>query len=287
MKKYGENFYDFSPHFLSYIIPHFIYLGNFYAQHSTAQHNYVISLTTEKKRRKHITEEFGKQNIPFAFFDAITPDLIEETAKKFNITLDRSPQAKLSDGEIGCALSHIVLWNLALENNLNYINIFEDDIHLGENAKELLEIDYISDDIHVLKLEANGKMFFKKPQSVKCDRNIYPITVKQSGTAGYTVTAKGAKYLLELVKNKPLDVAVDSLVFEDFLHFKNYKIVQLSPGICVQDFVLNPSNPFESSLKEGRDRVHGSQRKSSVLEKIKNEFGRVKIKMFGKQVPFK
>ena len=54
--------------------------------HNTAQHNYVISLTTEQKRRKHITEEFGKQNIPFAFFDAITPDLIEETAKKFNIT---------------------------------------------------------------------------------------------------------------------------------------------------------------------------------------------------------
>lgn len=161
--------------------------------HNAAQHNYVISLTTEQKRRKHITEEFGKQNIPFAFFDAITPDLIEETAKKFNITLDRSPQAKLSDGEIGCALSHIVLWNLALENNLNYINIFEDDIHLGENAKELLEIDYISDDIHVLKLEANGKMFLKKPQSVKCDRNVYPITVKQSGCAGYTVTAKGAK----------------------------------------------------------------------------------------------
>ncbi|HHF5708298.1 TPA: glycosyltransferase family 25 protein [Haemophilus influenzae] len=255
--------------------------------HNAAQHNYVISLTTEQKRRKHITEEFRKQNIPFAFFDAITPDLIEETAKKFNITLDRSPQAKLSDGEIGCALSHIVLWNLALENNLNYINIFEDDIHLGENAKELLEIDYISDDIHVLKLEANGKMFLKKPQSVKCDRNVYPITVKQSGCAGYTVTAKGAKYLLELVKNKPLDVAVDSLVFEDFLHFKNYKIVQLSPGICVQDFILHPDHPFESSLKEGRDRVHGNQRKFSILEKIKNEFGRVKIKMFGKQVPFK
>lgn len=255
--------------------------------HNAAQHNYVISLITEQKRRKHITEEFGKQNIPFAFFDAITPELIEETAKKFNITLDRSPKAKLSDGEIGCALSHIVLWNLALENNLNYINIFEDDIHLGENAKELLEIDYISDDIHVLKLEANGKMFFKQPQSVKCDRNIYPMTVKQSGCAGYTVTAKGAKYLLELVKNKPLDVAVDSLVFEDFLHFKNYKIVQLSPGICVQDFVLHPDHPFESSLKEGRDRVHGNQRKFSILEKIKNEFGRVKRKMFGKQVPFK
>lgn len=257
----------FLPHFLYYTVPTF-YLFGLLIMHNAAQHNYVISLTTEQKRRKHITDEFGKQNIPFEFFDAITPDIIEETAKKFNITLDRSPKAKLSDGEIGCALSHIVLWDLALENNLNYINIFEDDIH-------------------VLKLEANGKMFFKQPKSVKCDRNVYPMTVKQSGCAGYTVTAKGAKYLLELVKNKPLDVAVDSLVFEDFLHFKDYKIVQLSPGICVQDFVLHPDNPFESSLQEGRDRVHGNQRKFSILEKIKNEFGRVKIKMFGKQVPFK
>ena len=50
--------------------------------------------------------------------------LLKKLLKKFNITLDRSPKAKLSDEEIGCALSHIVLWDLALENNLNYINIF-------------------------------------------------------------------------------------------------------------------------------------------------------------------
>ena len=146
----------------------------------------------------------------------MTPDHIEDVAKKFNITLDRSTNAKLCDGEIGCALSHIALWELAVENDLDYINIFEDDIHLGENAKELLEVDYLSDDIDVLKLEANGKMVFRTPKAVKYDRKVYPITFKQSGTAGYTVTAKGAKYLLEQVKNKPLEVAIDSLIFEDF-----------------------------------------------------------------------
>ena len=95
------------------------------------QHNYVISLTRETKRRKHIEQEFGRQNILFSFFDAVTPDRIEDVAKKFNIILDRSSEAKLWDGEIGCALSHISLWNLALEKNLDYINIFEDDIYLG------------------------------------------------------------------------------------------------------------------------------------------------------------
>ena len=54
----------------------------------------------------------------------MTPDHIEDVAKKFNITLDRSTNAKLCDGEIGCALSHIALWELAVENDLDYINIF-------------------------------------------------------------------------------------------------------------------------------------------------------------------
>ena len=232
------------------------------------QHNYVISLTRETKRRKHIEQEFGRQNILFSFFDAVTPDRIEDVAKKFNIILDRSSEAKLWDGEIGCALSHISLWNLALEKNLDYINIFEDDID-------------------VLKLEANGRMVFRAPRPAKYDRKIYPITFKQSGTAGYTVTAKGAKYLLEQVKNKPLEVAIDSLIFEHFLNLKDYKVVQLSPGICVQDFVVNPDKPFESSLQKGRESVCENQTKFSVFERIINEFMRVKRKLFMKQVPFK
>ena len=54
------------------------------------QHNYVISLTRETKRRKHIEQEFDRQNILFSFFDAVTPDRIEDVAKKFNIILRRA-----------------------------------------------------------------------------------------------------------------------------------------------------------------------------------------------------
>lgn len=200
--------------------------------------------------------------------------------------MDRSSKAKLSDGEIGCALSHIALWDFAVENDLDYINIFEDDVHLGENAKELLEVDYLPKDIDVLKLEANGQMIFGKPIPAKFDRNMYPITFRQSGTAGYTVTAKGAKYLLEQLKNKPLEVAIDSLMFENFLSLKNYKVMQLSPGICVQDFFVHPDKPFESSLQKGREGIHHNQR-SSVLARIKNELERLKRKLFMKQIPFR
>ena len=266
----------------------FIYLGYFYAQHSTAQHNYVISLTTEQKRRKHITEEFGKQNIPFAFFDAITPDLIEETAKKFNIIFDRSLKATLCDAEIACALSHIVLWNFVLENNLDYINIFEDDIYLGENAKELLEIDYIPKDTDILKLETlYGKIMLGSMYKIKCQQNIFQLKYKHTGMGGYTITAKGARYLLNKIQNRQLVLAIDTLIFDKLLNQREYKVMQLYPAVCIQDLIINGESKFKSSLQDGRETVHANQTKTTPLEKVINELGRIKRRIFGKPVPFK
>lgn len=93
--------------------------------------NYVISLKNNSQRRNHMMSEFAKQHIPFVFFDAITPNLIERKAKEFGIDITTSP---LTKGEIACALSHIALWRLAQEQGLDYIAIFEGDIYLGENA---------------------------------------------------------------------------------------------------------------------------------------------------------
>lgn len=275
----------FLPHFLYYTVPTF-YLFGLLIMHNAAQHNYVISLTTEQKRRKHITEEFGKQNIPFEFFDAITPDIIEETAKKFNITFDRSSKATLCDAEIACALSHIVLWNFVLENNLDYINIFEDDIYLGENAKELLNIDYIPEDTDILKLEAHGKIIYGKCEQIKCNRNISRLKFKHTGMAGYSITA-GARYLLNNIRNKQLYLAIDTLIFDELLGKKDYKVMQLSPAICAQSFILHDENYFESSLHNGREKVHKNQIPAKPLAKIKNELIRIKKRIFGKQVPFK
>ncbi|HDZ6745664.1 TPA: glycosyltransferase family 25 protein, partial [Mannheimia haemolytica] len=104
--------------------------------------NYVISLTTAQDRRKHIEAEFGKQNIPFQFFDAITPNSMEVKALELGIDISNSA---LTKEEISCALSHISLWHLAKEQNLDYICIFEDDIYLGKNANLLLSNTYIND----------------------------------------------------------------------------------------------------------------------------------------------
>ncbi|WP_261786244.1 glycosyltransferase family 25 protein [[Haemophilus] ducreyi] len=118
------------------------------------QHNYVISLKTADARRQHIIQEFAKHNIPFQFFDAITLDLIEQKAKEFNCDISNS---SLTKNEIACALSHIALWRLAKEKQLDYICIFEDDIHLGHNASAFLDSHYIDTNVHLVKLEKHFK----------------------------------------------------------------------------------------------------------------------------------
>ncbi|MFQ6276533.1 glycosyltransferase family 25 protein [Acinetobacter johnsonii] len=40
----------------------------------------------------------------------------------------------LKPSEIGCLLSHVLLWQKAVHDNLDFIGIFEDDIHLGQQA---------------------------------------------------------------------------------------------------------------------------------------------------------
>lgn len=114
--------------------------------------NYVISLTSAKERRKHIELEFSKRNIPFQFFDAITPDLIEITSKELGVDVSKS---SLTKAEIACALSHIAILHLAKQKNLEYVCIFEDDIHLGKNAELFFNNSYIDENIDIVKIEKN------------------------------------------------------------------------------------------------------------------------------------
>lgn len=250
------------------------------------QHNYVISLLTAKERRNHIIQEFGKQNIPFEFFDAITPDLIEEKAKEFSIDISNSP---LTKGEMGCALSHIALWHFAKENKLDYICIFEDDIYLGENAKEFLTNSYVNHDIDVIKIEKHSSkiIYAANPEAHFCNRNLHKLKSKHTGTAGYILTAKGIKYLLEKTKVYHLSIPVDVLMFEKFLKKSDYKVLQLIPAICIQDDVLNKKINFKSTLSDDRNNKKSKKNLSKLYREIIRPFIKLRKKLFSKYIEFK
>ncbi|NUG82314.1 glycosyltransferase family 25 protein, partial [Acinetobacter bereziniae] len=87
---------------------------------------FVISLSTAQERRKHILAEFTKQEVDFEFFDAITPANINLVASQLGLI---EFTTGLHENEVACLLSHMILWKKAIDEQLDYIAIFEDDIH--------------------------------------------------------------------------------------------------------------------------------------------------------------
>lgn len=242
---------------------------------------FVISLLANNaKRRQHIEKEFSEKNVKFEFFDAITPDMNKTLMSKYH--LENIP-TNLTEKEISCFLSHYVLWNYVVENDLNHIAIFEDDIYLGNNVQNFLtDSNWIDPNIDIIKLEKGVQT------TVKCSfkhteifgRSIYRLKSTHYGTAGYIISNKGAKYLIEQYSNATELFAVDVHIFENYLKNKSYIVMQLLPALCIQDFVahhlnLNNEITLESSLQVGRINNQSSQIKTrknkTILYKIIRE----------------
>lgn len=249
--------------------------------------SYVISLTTAHNRRTHIHNEFGKQGIDFEFFDAITPNLINQSYQTLNIDLNNT---QLSPTEKACFLSHIALMQKTLNDDLSYVAIFEDDVYLGENAYFYFSnSDYLTKNaINVLKLETflQYKKIDKK-SAIACfdHRTLYRLNEYHLGMAGYIISRTAIQAFLKYIENLPNDriVPIDRLLFDGFM--EQMPIYQLSPALCIQEHIKNPNHiQLPSSLEQERKLQQKHKSKRTLSQKIKGELGNVFKKTIGKSL---
>lgn len=243
--------------------------------------NYVISLTTALDRRTHIINEFGKQNVPFVFFDAMTPAQVDALAQKFNVNITN---ANLTQGELACLFSHICLWQKAIDENLDYIAIFEDDIYLGENADHFLNrSDWIPQACGLIKLEHfYSPLVLGKTEKTYSHRKIKQLMQRNLGTAGYILSKNMAVILLNYTRSVFLlnPEPIDHIMFDHFL-FKNSlnKVYQLTPALCVQsNRVTGNTKVIHSELEQDRialrKGIENMKVKLNIWQKIIREFRR-------------
>lgn len=249
---------------------------------------YVISLKTAHNRQAHIKNEFGRQDIYFEFFDAITPNLIETTCQKLNIDLMNAQN--LSPTEKACFLSHLMVMQQGLKNHLPYIAIFEDDIYLGEQAKPFLDdITYLTNNnINLLKLETF--LQYKKIDKLNAihlynNRQAHILKEYHLGMAGYIISHSTITlffdYLKTLTSNQLLPI--DRLLFDKFMAVID--IHQLNPALCIQEHIRFPNNiQLPSSLEQERKLQQQHKPKRTLLQKIRGEFGNVFKKTIGKSL---
>lgn len=240
--------------------------------------NYIISLTTAQQRRQHIIQEFNKHNLDFEFFDAITPDQLPEIAQKFNINIQDS---ELTQGELACLFSHVCLWQKAKDENLKYLVVFEDDIHLGENAKLFLEnSDWIPDVCGLLKIEHYiDRLHLGKSIHTFHGRQIKQLKEFNWGTAGYIIHHDMIDIMMYLLKNQfniKNTPPIDHLMFELAIEQYPTTIYQLSPALCIQSDQLQQKGGLLSTLEAERQvkRAKTPKIKLPIHQKIYQELVR-------------
>ncbi len=251
--------------------------------HFIENKNFVISIPSADKRRNHIIQQFGQKKIPFEFFDAFIPsERLNEHLQRYLPNVDATP--RLTMGEKGCLMSHFMLWKKCVDDDLDYITLFEDDILLGENAEqflaedEWLKVRFNFQEIFVLRLET-----FLMPVKIEKQQGILPfqqreidiLKSKHFGTAGYVISHGAAKYLIEVFEKfsseeiKP----IDEIMFNQLIDISGYQVYQLNPAICVQELQLNEEN---SVLESGLQKERKKNTVSHTKKTLKQRFIRIK-----------
>ena len=251
--------------------------------YSIEHKNAVISISTADKRRNHIIDQFGQKQISFEFFNAFTPsDRLDAHLQRYLPNVETT--SKLTAGEKGCLVSHFMLWKKCVDDNLDYISIFEDDILLGENAEQFLSNDewlkvrFNFQEIFVLRLET-----FLMPVQLEHQQQILPfqernmdiLKSKHFGTAGYIISNGAARYLINLFENLAVDKvkAIDEIMFNKQVNVGIYQVYQLNPAICVQELQLNQE---ESLLVSDLEQERKNRPKIKKNKTLKQRLVRIK-----------
>lgn len=102
---------------------------------------FVISLKDSSDRRAHINQHLSQKGLKYDLFEGIDGyELSLEESKKFSSNRSAKELGRaLRRGEMGCALSHISLYEKLLESEENEFLILEDDAELTDAALQVLD----------------------------------------------------------------------------------------------------------------------------------------------------
>lgn len=166
---------------------------------------FVINLERAPERMKFMSEELAREGLDFSRVPAIDgcqipPDQIEKETSAFCqwCVIGR----RMTNGEVGCALSHINIWQKMVSENIPLACVLEDDVTILPGFKERLfelETDCNPLDCSVYHLST--------PRELDQTPRIVPME-KGDCACGYVLTKGAAKRLLAC--NNPIIYPIDT-----------------------------------------------------------------------------
>jgi glycosyl transferase family 25 len=163
-------------------------------------HTFIISLPKDKERRETLEKQLNELDIPFSILDAVHGASLstEEYERSYNREkAARLFNRELSRGELGCALSHIAIYQKMVAENIPYALILEDDAkvltdNLPATLNNLTQLYTDQAPVAVLlnRIRYNGKNGIRVDE----DHLVYD-AYRGFGTYGYFITRATAQIL--------------------------------------------------------------------------------------------
>jgi len=244
---------------------------------------FVINMEKDKERKAYITKKLNEYQLSFDFINAVDGRLLDEKYIKQMISKNKAIDSigrEMSRGEIGCAMSHLHVYQKMVEEDIEQAIILEDDIDINyDNFNEI--IDFLAKEnnnkpqVHLLTESIS--YLSKNTQKIDGIYNIARV-VQALSTAGYVINQSAAKQMLGI--NKKVWIVAD-----DWVRYRMHTDVDVS---CVVPCVIkeNPSIANQSSITSERNKKIKTRTIKYILSRNKNKII-ADIKKYFWFIPFK
>ncbi|WP_437560052.1 glycosyltransferase family 25 protein [Acidithiobacillus sulfuriphilus] len=175
---------------------------------------HVISMKSRPERRRHMESEGRRLGLKFQFLDAIEPQNKQDYPPNYDAAYRKKHFGyDLTPGEVGCFLSHRLLWEKCAASKDEVWCILEDDVHLGDGFQKKIALAvHARKEWDLLRLmseryDRRGKIH----RHLDCEARLMAYIKQPQGTAAYLIQPHTAQVLLESTQRirEPVDNAVD------------------------------------------------------------------------------
>ncbi|MCE5195435.1 MAG: glycosyltransferase family 25 protein [Nitrospiraceae bacterium] len=170
---------------------------------------FIINMLRSFKRRASSLFQIGKMNIKNAHLieavDGMSIDIRKMKAEG-SLKWNDWEQRELTQGEVGCYLSHQKIWELIVQQNLKKVLICEDDIIWRTDANETSDWDII----HFHSNISVGSGQHNDIHRRKISEHVWRGCNEGGGAVCYAISFRGAGFLLQ--KAFPIRYAVDGIL---------------------------------------------------------------------------
>ena len=225
----------------------------------------VINLERRLDRKETIIKHFTEYKMPeYTFFKAVNGQSLNTTQEIY--TMFKNNDFGNRRGVIGCALSHIKIWNMLIKDLVNeYYIIFEDDIRVNEGLlyKDNKGIDTVLNEL--METFTNTDLVFlgyhMRSENRKAVAKVYDMPITNAtnitlheyekhlyigGFFSYVINKNGAKKMLEYINKNGVNHGIDYMITK----VPELTIMETRPALIFSEWVENSDSLVDTDIQK-------------------------------------